>query len=69
MTRVLGCKVPDETYYRIAALGPIISDTMRNAISYYLEHNQNIKVNHVESARNKHSNPAFFVTLGTCCFT
>jgi len=55
MTRVLGCKVPDEVYYKIASLGPI-SDTMRNAINYYLKHNQNIKVNHVKSARNKHSN-------------
>lgn len=56
MTKVLGCKVTDEIYYKIVALGPIISDTMRNAIDYYLEHNQNIKVNHVKSARNKHSN-------------
>jgi hypothetical protein len=55
MTKVLGCKVSDETYYKIASLGPIISDTMRDAINYYLEHNQKIKVNQVNHSKNKKS--------------
>ena len=55
MTKVLGCKVPDEIYYKIASFGPI-SGTMRNAINYYLEHNKNIKVNQVNHVKNKKSN-------------
>ncbi len=55
MTKSLGCKVTNEIYDKVNALG-IKSDILRNAIDFYLEHYQNITVNQVKPAKNKHSN-------------
>jgi len=55
MTKSLGCKVTNEIYDKVNALG-VKSDILRSAIDFYLEHNQNIKVNQVNHAKNKKSN-------------
>ena len=54
--KVLGCKVPNEVYERFKALGPSISESLRHAISLYLQHhntNPNSEVNHIEPKVNR----------------
>ena len=54
MTKSLGCKVSDEIYDKVNALG-IKSDVLRDAINFYLKYHKNIKVNQVNHSKNKKS--------------
>lgn len=52
MSKVLGVKVDDDVYNKIASMGNI-SDVLRSALDFYLNYNQNKEVNHTESMVNQ----------------
>jgi predicted RNA-binding Zn-ribbon protein involved in translation (DUF1610 family) len=60
--KVLGCKVTDEIYQQFKDLGRPISDSLRDAIDFYLK-NQNTKINSsVNQSETKVNPPQFSST-------
>ena len=58
MTKVIGAKVPNEMYERIASIGPI-SDIVKQSVNEYLErrdHIQNNEVNQADLTVNRKEN-------------